>query len=413
MKRTVNVAAFSEVTPLLRKMGVLACAGMVAAAAVPAASGGWVEVRTANVVVVSNARPEVAQQVATRLAQVREVLQGVLGASVTEPGEPVVVLAVNGEKALKELLPQFWERRGVRPVAATSPGPYTPYIALRTDLSAGMRQRVLQHEYVHIITRGTIPDVPAWLDEGLSDFWGSLRVQDGMVEVGVAPPGYVRRLRSRDWIPLAELVAIERGRYGTSSRRAQMVYAQSWALVHYLLMRPEAGTREPGVGSAPVFAPTLPADLATLERELKAYVRAGRLPERRLAPGPKPQALSPRVRNLPDPEALAFRASYLVYGERPAAALPLLNAALAQSPDEPLALEAMGFYHFRQNEPDLARRWFQRAVDAGPASYRAHYYYAVLMSAEPQVADRHLRRTLELNPGFGPALERLRPRGLR
>lgn len=358
----------------------------------------WVEVRSANTLVVSDAGEATAHRVAVELERARNAIQQLAGNSMPDHGEPVVVLAVRNQNGLKELLPQFWERRGPKPAGVASPGPYTPFIALRTDLRWQTLSRLLVHEYVHILTRSMAGEPHAWLDEGLSDFWSSIRIGNGIVRVGGARNDYLNLLRSREWTPLDKLLPLERGRYGNNARATRMQYAQSWALVHYLLLgRP---------GTMLAFAPAVPeGDIPRLDRELKAYV-SGRLPS--LA---KP--FTPEVARIPAPSplglprSLALRGLFLVHGERPAAAVSILRSALAAEPAEPLALEGLATYYFLRNDADEARGWFKRAIDAEGASYRAHYYYGLLMQETPAISEHHLRKALELNPGFAPALQRL------
>ena len=89
--------------------------------------------------------------------------------------------------------------------------------------------------------------------------------------------------------------------------------------------------------------------------------------------------------------------------------MPLLTTALKVDAGSNIALEAMGTVFFRLNEPDQAREWFKQATSIKSASYRSHYYYAILLQAQfPAEARRHLEASLALRPGFPPALERLK-----
>jgi Tfp pilus assembly protein PilF len=107
-------------------------------------------------------------------------------------------------------------------------------------------------------------------------------------------------------------------------------------------------------------------------------------------------------------EAFALRASVAVYGETPGVGLELAERALRVEPSQPLALEVKGVYFFLTNRPDEARTWLKAAAEHPSATFRAHYYYAVLNAGTPLVAETHLRKALELKPGFQPALVRLR-----
>jgi Tfp pilus assembly protein PilF len=114
------------------------------------------------------------------------------------------------------------------------------------------------------------------------------------------------------------------------------------------------------------------------------------------------------LRALSQAEALAIRAGVAVYGERPETGRDLADRALGIDAAQPLALEVKGVYFFLRNRPDEARTWLKTAVDHPSASFRAHYYYAVLNVSTPLVAETHLKRALALKPGFQPAVERLR-----
>jgi tetratricopeptide (TPR) repeat protein len=136
-----------------------------------------------------------------------------------------------------------------------------------------------------------------------------------------------------------------------------------------------------------------------------------------------------RVRALSPAESLAVRAGFLVDGERPAAALPLLAEALRLDPTETSVLETLGRFHFQQNSPIEAAGWFDRAIESGSASHLAYFYRAILAVPVPDRvagdgsdrsagrgeseevvlvrAEDHLQRAIDLNPGFAPAYVRL------
>ena len=158
---------------------------------------GWLEARSRHFVVFSNAGEEQARRVSQEFECVRRMLQRALTNAPVDVGQPVVVLAVYNEDSLRELLPQFWERKGQRPVAAYWEGPYRHYVVLRVDAPDRERYRRVVHEYAHLLTHANVPDLPAWLDEGLSEFWGTVFVQDDGMEVGRPAPNHLKALQSR------------------------------------------------------------------------------------------------------------------------------------------------------------------------------------------------------------------------
>ena len=375
----------------------------------------WIELRSPHFTVVSNTPEEEARRVALEFERVRAWLQRAHTSARFDSREPLVVLAVSDENGLRELLPQFWERKGQRPVAAYWRGPYRQCIAMRTDAPRHERYRRVLHEYVHLLTHATVPDLPVWLDEGVSEFWGSAIVHDAGVEVGRPAPQNLRVLQTRHpWIPFDELLAMERVPDARDQQKLSLFYAQSWALVHYLMLGGPSVNLE--LASARDFGA-----LSRLESAVAAYVGAGRFRAVRIeAPArveseDQTESAGYRVRTLAPAISLAIRAGCLAEGERPTAALPLLAKAVADGPNEASVLETLGYVHFQQNDSAEAARWFDRAIASGSASHLAYFYRAILAGpvpdqvsdGQPVRAEDNLSRAIDLDPQFAPAYVRL------
>jgi tetratricopeptide (TPR) repeat protein len=324
--------------------------------------------------------------------------------------DPVLVLAVSNEQSLRDLLPQYWERRGPHPAGAYVKGSHRQYIAFRLDTKNSELSQLLLHEYVHLLSHENVKNLPIWLDEGLSEFWSTLIIQGDTIEMGRAPLEHVKNLRDgRDWISLDELLAVKRIESISNAKRLSMFYAESWALTHYLML----GGQDANLG----FAPAIPAgDTKHLEAEFMAYVRAGTFPVVLRPLNPRPvESASVQTRSMSEGESLVARASFLADGERPAAALPLLEKALAISPNDAPALEALGYLQFQQNKPAPAAASFNKAIASGKASYLAYFYRAVLAGPVPigpspdgkAGEEEYLRTSVELNPYFSEGYARL------
>lgn len=374
----------------------------------------WVELRTPYFTVVSNGREDDARRLAGELERVRTWLQRARTNARFDSRDPVVVLAVGSENGLRELLPQFWERKGQRPVAAYWRGPYRQCIALRTDASEHERYRRILHEYVHLLTHATFPDLPVWLDEGVSEFWATAIPYDDAVEVGRPSPENLRALRTRPWIPLDQLLAMERLPDAGDKDKLSLFYAQSWALVHYLML----GGPSVNLDLAP--AAHLAAS-SQLESAVAAYVSGGRFRAIRLEipasaiSEDQNESLGIPLRTLTPAASLAVRAGCLAEGERPLAALPLLAKAIAENSADASVHETLGYVHFQQNEPAEAAGWFDRAIESGSAGHLAYFYRAILATSVPNRAqdgqpvhvDEYLRKSIDLSKSFAPAYSRL------
>jgi tetratricopeptide (TPR) repeat protein len=413
---------------------VLALLGLPRSAPAATEPDRWLEVRSPHFVVISNASEEQARGVSQQFERVRALFRRVLTSARIDPRDPVVVLAVNNERGLRELLPQFWERKGRHPVGGYWKGPHHHYVVLRVDAPDPERYRGVLHEYVHLLTHVNVPDLPAWLDEGISEFWATAVVQSDGMEIGRPALHHLKTLRARrSWIPFDQLLAMERAPDARDSQRLSMFYAQSWALTHYLMLGDSsidpvlelapskyvAGLRE---RSNPVEAGALAfGDLSQVERALAAYVHEGRfrtlrveIPHPNIASAEQNETPRLSVRALSVAQSLAVRAGFLVDGERPAAALPLLREALAADPEETTALETLGYLHFRRNEAVEAAKGFDRAIETGRASHLAYFYRAILaesvrLKPDPTYGTTEdlIRRAIDLNPAFAEAYVRL------
>jgi tetratricopeptide (TPR) repeat protein len=223
----------------------------------------------------------------------------------------------------------------------------------------------------------------------------------------------------RSWIPLDTLLAMERPPDARNARELSLFYAQSWALTHYLMMG--GSSIDLDLMASGYAEPLASGDLPQLEHGLDAYVRSGRFRALRLSLLPAVAESNDEedpgitVRTVSPAESLVVRARFLLDGERPAAALPLLTEALRLDPNRTSVLEALGYFHFQQNNPIEAAGWFDRAIASRSAGYLAYYYRAILAGSVPTSApggapvpaEDHLRRVIELNPGFAPAYARL------
>ncbi len=149
-----------------------------------------------------------------------------------------------------------------------------PTLVMWGDLVAEARM-TFQHELTHHIFRNALGPVPAWLSEGLADYYSTVRVDGEEVYIGEMNPRYEFYLNP-NWayvdtgpflryripvgdIPKADqLLALDRdGFYEQKntnldergdvpieeSKRRTARYAGSWALVHMLTHQPAYGER--------------------------------------------------------------------------------------------------------------------------------------------------------------------------
>ena len=371
-----------------------------------AASDTWTEIRGTDFTLVGRSSPERLGNLACDLERVAAALRPLRPA--LTPFTTPVVIAAAGERDMRELLPQFWEQRGARPVGGYWAGAFGHHLAIRIDAPPRERFRRLLHEYAHFVTHLAAPTPPPWLDEGLSELWTHAALEPAGVVLGRPVTVHLGVLRSdARWIPVRELTAAKKLPEPQDRRRLESFYAGSWALVHYLVAGQARGLLTPRA----LAAAAMPTDA-----ELRAYLRARPLPTLMIpASGAAAACAATTGRRISEAESDSLRARALADGGHPEAAAPLVHRILGREAGNAAALEVLGLADFLENRPVSAAEAFDRVIAAGKASHVAYYYRAVLAQvpgrqppgAGVPVAD-YLNRALRLTPDFLPARERLR-----
>src|SRR5215469_5089191 len=149
----------------------------------------WIELRSPNFIVVTNAGERQARRTASQFEMIRAVFREYFGEKQESDEQPVIIVAAKDENTLKGLLPEYWAQKGAaHPAGIYLGGSDADYIALRLDV--GLDQEAYEpfepiyHEYVHYLTRRLIARLPLWMVEGLAEFYGNTRFESKVVYLG-------------------------------------------------------------------------------------------------------------------------------------------------------------------------------------------------------------------------------------
>jgi len=381
----------------------------------------WIEVRSANFIVVGNTSAKQARRIAGQFEQIRAVFKNALKMKV-DPGKPVIVLAMKDENSMRALIPEYWETKGrVHPAGVFFPGTEKHHVILRTDTEGENPFQVIYHEYVHMLVDLNYRRLPLWLNEGLADFYGNSVLGEKEVGLGRASASALQVLNSTKRMPLALLLTVDHGSpFYNEADKANVFYAESWALVHYL----ELGRRDrPGLLNAyfqllqkdvdSVDAATQAfGDLKTLERDLDRYAGQSTFYYARLKAPADVQEETLPVRELSTGETALAQGDFVLRRGRRKEAQALLEEAVRLEPKLAAAHEAMGFLHYQSGDRVAAARELARAVELDSRNFLVHYYTALLAGqggdeVDEPAREASLRRAIELNPNFAPAHDAL------
>ncbi len=405
--------------PALRWVLALFLTGVVAPTAF--AKDAWIEVRSPHFTVISNAGDKEARKMADQFEQFREVFHTTFPKWRVDLGKPLIIFAVKNEDSLKALIPVYWEGKGrAHPAGLYIPGEERHYVALQTDRETDNPYQIVYHEYTHAIMNLNFRALPVWLNEGLAEFYGNSVIQEKNVEIGKPSPYHLQELQTERLIPIdALLMADETSPYYNEANHATMFYAESWAIVHYLMLDPEARKRQlltnfltawDASGNQLEAAERTFGDLKKFEALMEAYARqrAFYVAKINTSIHGDPKSFTSRV--LPPAEVDAQRGLFYAHTARTKEAMAAIDDAIKEDPKLPLAYEAQGFLAYSQQEFLPAEASFQHAIALGTTDYFPYYFIAQarLRNGKPtpeQAAKiiEYLDKAIQMNSQFAPA----------
>jgi len=376
----------------------------------------WVEARSQNFVVVSNAGEKQARKMDIQFEQIRALFRQYLAITKDHPSQVITIIAAKDENSMRELLPEFWAKGHVHLAGAFLRGLDQQQIVVEVDAQGTNPYATVYHEYYHSLSVPYFPGLPVWLAEGLADFFGYSRVDGQKAYMGEADPGLIWELRQNSLIPLDVLFNVDHASpYYNETNKTNIFYAESWALTHYLWMA-DKGSHKPALmayltaisqpGATEAEAAKAFGDLKKLQSALQRYVGSDEFIRFEATAPPVPDS-EIKVRDLSDAEADAYLGGFQVARGKPQDAKPLLEEAIKLDPNVALAYQNLGVAQYMEAERDAARASFSKAVSLDPKNALSHYFRAYLGfgqdSGDDAQFDDDLRQAIALDPNFAPA----------
>jgi len=399
-------------------------AGLLLLLVVPAtihAKDNWTSVRTKNFLLVGNAGEKDIRKVATRLEQFRDVFTRLFPSARFETPVPTTVIVFKSMSSYKPF--NFGNNAGY-----FQKGEDVNYITLTTELSAQNPYSVIYHEYVHLLVDNVSGNAPTWFNEGLAEYYSSFDIEeDRKAHLGDLIPYHLETLREEKLLPLRALFAVDQySPYYNESGKRGVFYAESWALVHYLILG-NGGQRVSQLGKfiqliaanvkiEDAFTQAFQTTVEALEKELKKYIE-GHTFKMQVATFEHKLEFDNEMKVAPltEAEAQGYLGDLLLHIHRLSDAEARLQQALTLDPKLTMAEASLGIVRARQGRFDEAKKALQEAVQGDSNNYLAHYYYAYALSREGMDANNfirsygsetaatmrtELRKAIELGPTF-------------
>lgn len=405
-------------------VAVMSAGVLLALLSASTAEGKWVEVRGPHFEVVSQTSERVALRLAGDLEAFHGFLCDLLGVQGASAPLPTKVLVFSDPGAFERAVSgkaRSADWRVIGQFIAGEHGNLMLMVLGATDDASD----VLFHEYVHNVVRNTTPVMPDWLNEGLAEFFSTFEVRGDEVIVGRTIRRHLQWLVDNRLIPTQRLMGLTRG---SERDRVGTFYAQSWALVHYLLVsgvetRAQLASflerSRSGVSAEEAFRQAFGADPQALDVAVNGYVKGRRFGFYRL---PRTFDTSSLAARRIDDATVAVHLAELQMSRRPPeleAARAQLDEALELRPDFARAHAARGRLLEVEGDGSGALEAYRRAVALVPDVPEPWYHLARLelgsiprgvrfslgpeLQARVEEIRRLLREALARKPDYGPA----------
>ena len=378
----------------------------------------WIRLNSPNFETVSNASEKKSRTLIRELEQFRHVFSELF--HLTNDRVPVTVFIFRNDKSFTPFKPSH-EGKPASVAGFFQGGRDRNVIALNVAANENPLH-VIFHEYVHLLTSDTPYPWPLWVKEGLAEFYSTFQVRGRELKLGGPIPRHAETLRRARMYSVENLFSIDHDSSEYNETRKQGVfYAQSWALVHYLMLHEKAKLRPQfvrfvqllwrGVEPVEAFQQAIEVPFKALQSELQKYVRQHGLYSQVFRLEVVPAAEQIDVAELNESKRQAHLGDLFYYTGRLEEAQVRYKEARRLDPPSLPPREGLALIALREEDRETARGLLEETSEGGSRSYLVHYYYAEMLMhevsrqselsrAEFESISRLLREAVELAPAF-------------
>jgi TPR repeat protein len=351
-----------------------------AAASVPVQKDGtWIEVKSPAFVVFTDAGAGAARRAIARFEKIRAALATAMPTARLSGERELRIVAARNESSLRSLVPQWWEsRNGIHPATVHVYRGDHVFLLLRADIAEDDDEsyHVAYWGYAAYLIELNLPRLPLWAARGFADFYARTTVQKSRVIIGRAAVSHIHTLRQRGLIPASALFAVDRHSPDyLDEQRLERFDAESWALVHYLMLGDKAAHRRQLAAFLTMLGKDVDAgkaareafgDPATLDQALSSYILDKAFYSEAVPGSVDSQVETTPERPLTSAEALTMRAAVHMTSSRFADAHACLDEALKLDPKLAWAHEIQASLAWAEDDPVLARKAVAEALRLEP-----------------------------------------------
>ena len=338
---------------------------------------------------------------AARLEQFREVVTQLFARPGTDSAVPTTVIVFKDDVSYRPF------KTSENNAGYFQPGQDVNYITLSAETRGEQNYfNIICHEYTHLITNNEFGLSPAWFNEGLAELYSTVGISNNGIVLGRPIRRHITSLKQTPLLPLRLLFEVDyKSPYYNESHKQSIFYAESWALMHYLMLNKSGERARRTITFLELLRANEPLEqavqkafsttLENLEADVLRYIQQDRyrVNEAFLANKTQPdlQMISSSVS---EAELQAYLGDLLVHSKRSDAEV-YLQKALQLDPQLTFALASFGILRYRQGRMGEAISFLERAAAGDSNNAFVHYYYALALSRPRQDAP-------DLTIGYSP-----------
>jgi tetratricopeptide (TPR) repeat protein len=377
----------------------------------------WVEVRSPNFSVVTDAGEKHGREVAMRFEQMGAAFGALMTKQKINLPIPLQIVAFRNSKELRQVSPLF-NGKPTEIAGLFQGGSDRCFIML--DMSVENPWAVVFHEYAHQLMNGNLQgEFAPWLEEGFAEYFSSIEVDNKETRVGKVPQYEYQILQQAGAMKISDLFRVQQNSktYNESGDHRSVFYAESGMLMHYIYdnrLMPKVAvyfdlTENQHLPVEDAIQKAFGMSAAQFDKVLFSYAYNGRY---WYYPIRNPTSISPTtytVTSLKVADANAVVADIHLHSrDYQEQALKEFQDVLKADPNNAPACRGLGYAYLQKQDFSQAGEYFKRASELDPTDPRVHYYNALLMvrqigfgsTADMLVMTKELETSISLDPDF-------------
>ena len=351
------------------RTGLIAFAGLLLTWVTPAHAE-WRRAESPNFIVYSQGSESALRRYIRNLEIYDFILRARMGLPAETARRKLPIYLVNRQAGLVEINPATGQN-----VAGT-------YFPTGEDIFAAAiddrEQDYLLHEYFHHFSHQieSTAGYPAWLVEGLAEYFMTAEISETTVKIGGFNEGRVYGLFTTNWLPLDDLVSKRFGEVSQTQRATY--YPLAWLLTHWFMSDDERRQQlsayvrdlQQGADSLPAMEKATGMTMEEIRQQLRRYRRLA--VNHYTADFPEtPITITRLPRSADDLLLIGQRLKVGVAEDQRAETAELVRRLAARHPDDPFALLQLGHAELHFGDPEAGEAILERLLEQEPDNIEA------------------------------------------